>query len=69
MCCGSESHHGGGHRRRRHGCSYARDRHADIGPCFWTKKERVAWLEEHLEDLQAEATSITERIADLKGEE
>ena len=69
MCCGSESHHGGGHRGRHHSGSCAYDRHADIGPCFWTKMEKIAWLEEYLEDLQAEAKSITERITALKGEE
>ena len=54
MCCESESHHGGGH--------------ADIRPCFWTKKEKITWLEAYLEDLQTEAKSIEERIAALKAE-
>ena len=69
MCCGSESHHGGGHRGCHHSGSYACGGHADIGPCFWSKKEKIAWLEEYLEDLQAEVKSIKERITALKGEE
>ena len=69
MCCGSESHPGGSHRGRHHSGPCAGDGHADIGPCFWTKKEKIAWLEEHLEDLQAEAKSIKERITALKGEQ
>ena len=68
MCCGSERHHGGGHRCRHHSSSCACDGHADIGPCFWTQKEKIAWLEEYLEDLLAEAKSIEERITALKGE-
>ena len=69
MCCGSGSHHGGGHRGRHHSISCACHGHADIGPCFWTKSEKITWLEESLEDLQAEAKSIKERIAALKEEE
>jgi hypothetical protein len=69
MCCGSENHHGGGHRGRHHSGSCACDGHADIGPCFWTKKEKIAWLEEYLEDVQAEVKSIKKRITALKGEE
>jgi hypothetical protein len=69
MCCGHESHHGGGHRGHHHGGSCACDGHADIGPCFWTKKEKIAWLEEYLKDFQDEVKSIEERIAALKGEE
>jgi len=69
MCCGHESHHGGGHRGHHHSGSCACDGHADIGPCFWTKKEKIAWLEEYLKDFQDEVKSIEERIAALKGEE
>ena len=69
MCCGSESHHGGGHRGRHHSSSCVCVGQADIGPCFWTKKEKISWLEEYLEDLQAEAKSIKERITAMKGKE
>jgi hypothetical protein len=69
MCCGSESHHGGGHRGRHHSSSCGCEGHADLGSCFWTKKEKITWLEKHLADLQAEEKSIKERIIALKGEE
>jgi len=69
MCCGNDSHHGGRHRGRHHSGSCECEGHADIGPCFWTKKEKLTWLEEYLKDLQAEAASIKERITALKEEE
>lgn len=69
MCCGSKSPHGGGYRCCHQSNSCVCDENADIGPCFWTKKEKITWLEESLEDLQAEAKSIKERIVALKGEE
>ena len=69
MCCGNKSHHSGRHRGCHHSDSCACGGHACIGPCFWSKKEKIAWLEEYLEDLQAEAKSIQERIAALKGEQ
>jgi len=69
MCCESENHQGGGHRWGHSMGSCGCGGHSHIGPCFWSKKEKIAWLEEHLEDLQAEAKSIKERIATLKGDE
>ena len=69
MCCESKNHHGGGHGDRRHSSSCGCGEHADFGPCFWTKKEKITSLEEYLEDLQTEAKSIKERIEMLKGEE
>lgn len=68
MCCKCESHHGGGHQGRHHGSSCGCGGHAGIGRQFWTKKEKIAWLEEHLEDLQTEVKSIEERITALKEE-
>ena len=69
MCCGSESHHGGGHPGCHCSGSCECGGHANLGPCFWSKKEKIAWLENYLEDLQAEVKSIKERITMLKGEE
>ena len=69
MCCGSENHHGGGHRDCHQTSSCKCNRHADIEPCFWTKTEKITRLEGYLEDLEAEAKSIKERITALKGEE
>ena len=69
MCCGNESHHGGRHRGCHHSGSWASGGHVGIGPCFWSNKEKIAWLEEYLEELQADVKSIQERITALKGEE
>ena len=69
MCCGHESGHGGKHRGHHDGDSCACGVHFRFGPAFWTEKEKITWLEEYLEDLQAEAKSIKERIAAQKGEE
>jgi hypothetical protein len=69
MCCGVEIHHGGWHWGYRHGGSCACDWPYHFGPRFWTKEEKVAWLEQYLEGLQEEAKVIEERIAALRGEE
>jgi hypothetical protein len=61
MCCEYEGHHHGGH------CACGG--HSRIGPAFWTKKEKIAWLEGYLENLQEEAESVQKRITELKGEE
>jgi hypothetical protein len=68
MCCGSESHHGGWHRGHHHGGSCCCGGPFRFGPRFWTKKEKIAWLEEYLEGLREEAKAVDERIAALKGE-
>ena len=68
MCCESGSHHGGSHRGHRHGCSCGCGGPFRFGPRFWTKAEKIAWLEEYLEGLQEEAQAVEERIAKLKGE-
>jgi hypothetical protein len=69
MCCGHDNHHGGGHGGPHLGRPCACGGHADIGPCFWTKKEKIAYLEEYLDDLQNKMKSIEECIAALKEEE
>jgi hypothetical protein len=69
MCCESESHHGGRHRGRHHSGSCKCGGHTNLGPCFWTKKEKIAQLEERLENLQAEVKAIKERITALNEEE
>jgi hypothetical protein len=64
---GHRGHHGhGGHHDRGCGCSC---RHGASGfqRRFWTKEERIAWLEEYLAELQAEAKGVEERIANMKG--
>ncbi len=37
-----------------------------FGRRFPTREERIAWLEEYLKELQAEAKAVEERIAELK---
>ena len=69
MCCGPESHHGGQHWGHHHGVFCACGGPFRFGPHFWTKKEKIAWLEEYLEDLREEAKAVEGRIAALKGDE
>nr|MBC7243799.1 DUF5320 domain-containing protein [Chloroflexota bacterium] len=40
-----------------------------FGRRFPTREERIAWLEEYLQELQAEAKAVEERIAELKARE
>ena len=68
MCCRHRSHRGWGHGGHHHSDPCACGGHADIEPCFWTTKEKIAWLEEYLEDLKVKAMSVEERIVALKGE-
>jgi hypothetical protein len=69
MCCGHENHHHGGrHRGHHHGGFCACGGHFRSGPSFWTKEEKLAWLEQYLEELLEEAKAVEERIAALKGE-
>jgi hypothetical protein len=68
MCCGTGSHYGGGPWGHHHGsCCCGGLFH--FGLRFWTKKEKIAWLEEYLEGLREEVKAVGERIAALKGEE
>jgi hypothetical protein len=69
MCCGSESHHGGRRRGHHHSGSCCCGEPFRFGPRFWTKKEKIVWLEQYLDDLQEEAKAVEERIAALKGDE
>jgi hypothetical protein len=67
MCCG-HGRHGGGHWGHHHGSSCDCGCSSRFGPRFWTKDEKIAWLEQYLEGLQEEAKAAEERIAALKGE-
>lgn len=69
MCCGHDSHRSSGHGGHHHGSPCACGGHADIEPCFWTTKEKIAWLEEYIDGLQAKVKSVEERIVALKAEE
>ena len=69
MCFGSESHHAGGPWGHHHGGSRCCGGHSRPGLCFWTEKEKTAWLERYLEGLREEAKAVEERITALKEEE
>lgn len=55
--------HGGHHHGGSCGCGrpYGFRRH------FWTEEERIAWLEQYLEDLREEAKAVEEQISAMKG--
>jgi hypothetical protein len=67
MCC--ERHHHGPHDYRGGCCC---DVGAGVTPpfpfrrCFPTREERLAWLEEYLKELRAEASAVEQHIAELK---
>ena len=69
MCCGTGSHHGSWRWGHHHGgscaCGCAPSR---MGSCFATGEEKISWLEQCLESLQAEAKAVEERITALKAE-
>ena len=60
-CCGSRGHHGGS------SCGCGGSWHASL--CVATKEEKVALLEQCLEELRGETQVIEERIAKLRQEE
>jgi len=69
-CCGGH----GGHRRHDGRCCRGGEGRgggpgAPFRRHFPTREEQIAWLEEYLKELQAEAKGVEERIADLKGSE
>lgn len=70
MYCGHRGHHHGGrHGGHRHGRSCGCGGSCECGgPShfrrrFWTKEEKIAWLEQYLADLREEAKAVEERIA------
>ena len=77
MCCAHGSHHSHHHgescgcsgHESHHGASRYCGGHFHPGPFFWTKAEKIAWLEEVLAGLQEETKAVEGRIAALKGEE
>jgi hypothetical protein len=56
-----------GHHHGHWGGSCCCER-SGFGAGFWTKEEKIAWLEQYLESLQDEAKAVEERIAALKEE-
>lgn len=76
MCCGCgcESHQGAGHKGHHHsggcgcGCGCSCGGHSRFGPTFWTREEKISYLEQYLEGIQEEQKAIEERITALKQE-
>ncbi len=58
--CGCHEHgrHGAGHGQGCHTGGFRR--------MFVTRQERIAWLQQYLEALEAEAQAVRERIEDLE---
>ena len=71
MCCESEGHHSDkqSHHHSHHGGSCCCGGHSGFGPYFWTKEEKIAWLERYREGLQEKVKAVEDRVAALKGEE
>jgi hypothetical protein len=68
MCCKNESHQCGGHRDSNQSGSCTCGGQTHFGSSFWTKNEKIAKLEECLEELRVEEKAIEERIVALKSE-
>ena len=73
MCCGSQGQHSGWHRSphssgHHHVGFCACGAPFRMGSCFPTKEQETAWLERYLEGLQKEATTVEERIAQMREE-
>ena len=67
MCCGHQSkcsckEHG------NHHCSCGCHGHTHLGPDFWTKDEKIAWLQEKLDKLMETVKYYEERIEALQSE-
>lgn len=55
--CGQQGHHGG-----RCGCGG----HHGLKRRYWSREEKIAWLEQYLDDLENEAQAVRERLAEMK---
>ncbi|MCP4347422.1 MAG: DUF5320 domain-containing protein [Desulfobacterales bacterium] len=63
MCCGTQKHQPGFFNQPGAGFGWA---NLHCGPCFSTKEEKIAWLEQCQEGLQEALKTVEERIAKLK---
>ena len=68
MCCTTGSHSGTQGWRHQHTCACGCLGVEFPKPRFMTKKQRIVYLEQHLEDLREEVTAVEEVIADIKKE-
>lgn len=68
MCCNTGSHHGFQRWGQQNVCFCGCDDPEYFRPRFMTKKQRIAKLEELLENLRDEAKAVEEHIAQIKKE-
>ena len=68
MCCQMENHHGCKCKSHHHSGSCDCDNHSHFERRFMTKEEKIAQLEQYLENLQMEAKAVQEHIAVLEEE-
>jgi len=65
MCGNNESCCGNQPGRQHHGCDCGQ---VPWGPAFWTKEEKIARLEQYLQELLEETKTVEKRLAALKKE-
>jgi hypothetical protein len=69
MCCETDTLCGHGRFSRQRAAWCGDDENTRFGPCFSTRDEKIAWLEEHLKGLQKDTKAVEERIAKMRKEE
>ena len=71
---GHHGPHGEGMEQAMHGCCHTSmacrcGHHGPFVRRFFTKEERIAWLEKYLEEVKAEMQAVEEHIARMGGQE
>ena len=68
MCCSTSRHHGFERWGHQKGCFCGCDEPPYSRSRFMAKKQKIANLETHLQDLRDEAEAVEEHIAQMKKE-
>lgn len=68
MCCHTGSYHASQNWRHQHVCFCGCEGPGGLSTGWVSKKQRVAWLEEQLEDLRDKAQAVEEHILQIKKE-
>lgn len=69
MCCHDSRHHCDGDETPSHqhrDCCCCKKDHSN--PAFWTREEKIAWLEQQRGELQETLSALEQRIAALRAE-
>ena len=67
MCCHESKHHSCGDQpHHHHDECCCKNGHSD--PAFWTRDEKISWLERQRNELQETLTALERRIAALREE-